>query len=123
MILDAHAQGVDENGDHYPAVEVLAFHDSLQLLLEVVAAPRQTILLPVLPWGAVVPMPARLAFVPMRAATRELIHHLAVGAGAVRVAQVQVGVLQDAGAAGAAHQLTGQVARHAARRLKGQIEA
>lgn len=32
MVLDAHAQCVDQDGDHNPPVEVLALHNPLQLV-------------------------------------------------------------------------------------------
>lgn len=34
VVLDAHAEGVDQDGDHDAPVEVLALHDPLQLLPE-----------------------------------------------------------------------------------------
>lgn len=43
VVLDAHAEGVDQDGDHDAPVEVLALHDPLQLLPEADEGPHHPV--------------------------------------------------------------------------------
>lgn len=48
MILNAHAQRIDEDGDHDPTVEILALHDPFQLVAK--GLPELGYLVPLLGW-------------------------------------------------------------------------
>lgn len=71
MVLDAHADGVDEDGDHDASVEVLALHDAPQLqphlMPQLLAALRGTAFPAAsLPAFLALLLPARLAVLPVR---------------------------------------------------------
>lgn len=111
VVLDAHAQRVDENGDHNPPVEVLAFHDPLQLAAE--RLPQAGDLVPLLGLLLLPPPPAALLLelVPVVAVPQvlgELVDAIAVGVAAVGLAEGELRILQEAGAEGAILQLAGQ---------------
>lgn len=43
MVLYSHAEGIDEDGNHYPLVEVYTFHNSLQFFPKVFPGPESSI--------------------------------------------------------------------------------
>lgn len=115
MVLNAHAEGVDEDGDHDPAVEVFALHDPLELGAK--RLPQLHHLVPLL--GLLLPPPPPaplllllLQLVPVVTVPQvlcELVDTVALRVGvAVRVAEDQVGVVQEGGTEGTVLQLTAQ---------------
>ena len=69
VVFDAHADGVDEDGDHDASVEVLALHDAPELHPDLVPQPlapppgvAPPAFLPLSPAAASVPLPVRLLY-------------------------------------------------------------
>lgn len=125
MVLDAHAQRVDEDGDHDPSVEVLALHDPLQLAAE--RLPQAGDLVPLLGFLLLPlpPAPLLLQLVPVVAVPQvlgELVDAVAVGVAAVRLTEGELGVLQEAGAEGAVLQLAAQRAARRAGQWAGHAQ-
>lgn len=125
VVLDAHAQRVDEDGDHDPSVEVLALHDPLQLAAE--RLPQAGDLVPLLGFLLLPlpPAPLLLQLVPVVAVPQvlgELVDAVAVGVAAVRLTEGELGVLQEAGAEGAVLQLAAQRAARRAGQWAGHAQ-
>lgn len=125
MVLDAHAQRVDENGYHDPPVEVLALHDPLQLAAE--SLPQAGDLVPLLGFLLLLPPPAPLLLelvpvVAMPQVLGELVDTIAVRVAAVGLAEGEFGVLQEAGAEGTVLQLAGQRAARRAGQRAGRAQ-
>lgn len=120
MVLDAHAQRIDENGYHNPPVEILALHDPLQLAAE--SLPQAGDLVPLLGFLLLLPPPAPLllelvSVVAVLQVLGELVDAIAVGVAAVGLTEGKLGVLQEAGTEGTVLQLAGQgAARRAGQR-------
>lgn len=117
MVLNAHAQRVDENGDHNAPVEVLALHDPLQLAAK--SLPQARDLVPLLGLLLLPPPPAPLLLelVPVVAVPQvlgELVDAIAVGVAGVGLTEGKLRVLQEAGAEGAVLKLAGQGAARGA---------
>lgn len=111
VVLDAHAQRVDENGYHNPSVEILAFHDPFQLAAK--SLPQAGDLIPLLGFFLLLPPPAPLlleliSVVAMPQVLGELVDAIAVRVAAVGLAEGELGVFQEAGTEGTVLQLTGQ---------------
>lgn len=125
MVLDAHAQRVDENGYHNPPVEVLALHDPLQLAAE--SLPQAGDLVPLLGFFLLSSPPAPLllelvSVVAMPQVLGELVDAIAVRVAAVGLAEGKLGVLQEAGAEGTVLQLAGQRAAWRAGQRAGRAQ-
>lgn len=125
MVLDTHAQRVDENGYHDPPVEVLALHDPLQLAAE--SLPQAGDLVPLLGFFLLPPPPAPLllelvSVVAVPQVLGELVDAIAVGVAAVRLAEGELGVLQEAGTEGTVLQLAGQRAARWAGQRAGHAQ-
>lgn len=125
MVLDAHAQRVDEDGDHNPPVEILALHDLLQLAAE--SLPQAGDLVPLLGFLLLPPLPAPLllelvSVVAVPQVLGELVDAVAVGVAAVGLAEGELGVLQEAGAEGTVLQLAGQRAARRAGQRAGRAQ-
>lgn len=121
MVLDPHAESVDEDGDHDPPVKVFALHDSLQFLPELHPCPKRSVLVLQSPMSPAPTSPApqiaslkvqteepshRCNFHPLCSALRvfaihndlgEVMQSVAFSLATLRVAQLQLQGLQAAG--------------------------